>query len=109
MEDKAYDRQWSLGLALSDREKKLAQYMMQEHRFQPGTSSAARAWKVASLLTPKAKNMTEGKAEKDERNLVGSVQENWAGLHTTLNMYKASQPEKKFKNGKIDYFLFRTS
>ena len=91
VEDAAYDKQWSLGLAFSDREKRLAQHMLQEHTFQPGTSTAAKAWTVACLLTPEAKNVMEGRA-KDERNLVGSVQENWAGLHTTLNMYKVSYP-----------------
>ena len=107
MEDKAYDMQWFMGLAFSDREKRLVQYMMRENRFQPGTSLVARAWKVARLLTPKAKNGAEEKAEKDERNLGGSVSENLAGLHTTLRMYTVSHSESQ--KWKIDYFCFRTS
>ena len=79
--------QWFKGLAFSERERRLVQYMVKDHRFKPGTPLAARAWKVASLLTPK--NMS-GKEEKDERNLGGSVAENLAGLHTTLRMYMVS-------------------
>ena len=82
--------QWFKGLAFSEREKRLVQYMVKEHRFQPGTPLAARAWKVARLLTPKTRNEEEEKAEKDERNLGGSVAENLAGLHTTLRMYMVS-------------------
>ena len=42
--------QWFKGLAFSERERRLVQYMVKDHRFKPGTPLAARAWKVASLL-----------------------------------------------------------
>ena len=86
VEDKAYDVQWFKGLAFSEREKRLVQYMVKDHRFESGTPLVTRAWKVASRLTPK----NIGKEEKDERNLGGSVAENLAGLHTTLRMYTVS-------------------
>ena len=103
VEDRAYDGQWFRGLAFSDRERRLVQYLMQEHRFQPGTSLGARAWKVARLLTPVDKDSAR-QAEKDERNLGGSVSENLAGLHTTLRMYKVSHPRNQ--NGINKFFLF---